>query len=39
MSSDLNFSSISKQEALGIAKYMGEQLYFLDEEGYQKMNS
>ena len=39
MSSDLNYPSIPKQEALAIANYMGEQLDYLDEQGYQKMNS
>ena len=39
LSSDLNYPSIPKQEARGIAKYMGEQLDYLDAEGYQKMNS
>jgi hypothetical protein len=34
LSSDLNYPSIPKQEAKGIAKYMGEQLEYLEDEGY-----
>ena len=39
ISSDLNYSSIPKQEAKGIANYIKDQLDYYEEEGYQKMNA
>jgi hypothetical protein len=39
LSSDLNYQSIPKQEAKGIANYIKEQLDYYEEEGYHKMNA